>query len=497
MNINEIRTRSEEFIQEIMSEEYLNYSGQKIEVEIEKIHERYKDVYTLENIRSLLKKIRWNSRSETTLDKRLRFLNGFLIINFLDRETVTFKKSLLETEAKSKVIVDSQEIPFRNIPIILSNEENRAQRIKLDRARFPVIEKLNETQYKKLEKQHELSRTLGFKNYKDMCEKLDNIKFEKLQDEMNRFLAETRKIYIENLSEKMEMIGIKNLKDAERHDVSFYFRSKEYDDKFQKEKMVMVLKKTLHNIGIDIDSQKNIILDLEPRPRKNPRACCFPIKPPEKVILMIHQHGGYEDYSSLFHECGHSAHFANVSSKLAFEFRYLGDNSITESFAFLFEHLIENPEWLKQYIGLENPYPFIKLLLLKRLFFIRRYAAKLNYELELHTGKIEGKERAYRKHLEKALVIHHPEIFYLTDLDDFFYCVYYIRAWQLESYIRHYLEENFGPLWFNNKKSGTILLRLWKTGQKYMPEELIKKLGYDRLDNKHLYEDFKRMTNDE
>ena len=37
----------------------------------------------------------------------------------------------------------------------------------------------------------------------------------------------------------------------------------------------------------------------------------------------------------------------HVDRELPFEFRYLGDNSVTEAFAFLFQHLVENPEWLR------------------------------------------------------------------------------------------------------------------------------------------------------
>ena len=37
-----------------------------------------------------------------------------------------------------------------------------------------------------------------------------------------------------------------------------------------------------------------------------------------------------------------------------FEFRHLGDNSVTEAFAFLFDRLVEDPEWLRRMLGVED-----------------------------------------------------------------------------------------------------------------------------------------------
>ena len=63
---------------------------------------------------------------------------------------------------------------------------------------------------------------------------------------------------------------------------------------------------------------------------------------PDEVYLVIAPTGGRDDYGALFHEGGHAEHYANTDPGLAFEFRHLGDNSVTESFAFLFEHLVED-----------------------------------------------------------------------------------------------------------------------------------------------------------
>ena len=70
---------------------------------------------------------------------------------------------------------------------------------------------------------------------------------------------------------------------------------------------------------------------------------------------MIAPTGGRDDYGALFHEGGHAEHYANTDPGLAFEFRHLGDNSVTESFAFLLEHLIEDRDWLRSRLGVGGP----------------------------------------------------------------------------------------------------------------------------------------------
>ena len=131
-------------------------------------------------------------------------------------------------------------------------------------------------------------------------------------------------------------------------------------------------------------------LDIEQRPRKSPRAFCAPVSVPHEVYLVIARHGGRDDYAALFHEAGHTEHYANVEASLPFEFRHLGDNSVTEGFAFLFEHLTEDPAWLRAVLGADDPErlaAYSGFTRASKFVFLRRYAAKLSYELELHGGE--------------------------------------------------------------------------------------------------------------
>ena len=62
--------------------------------------------------------------------------------------------------------------------------------------------------------------------------------------------------------------------------------------------------------------QANVELDLEERPTKSPRAFCAPIEVPGRVVLVIQPIGGPDDWLALFHEAGHTEHFAHTSASL-------------------------------------------------------------------------------------------------------------------------------------------------------------------------------------
>ena len=86
------------------------------------------------------------------------------------------------------------------------------------------------------------------------------------------------------------------------------------------------------------------------------------------------------------HELGHALHFANMDRALPFEYRWLGDNSITEAYAMLFDHRLQDAGWLARYSGLskaEMP-AYRRAAAFEELHFLRRYCAKLVYEVELH-----------------------------------------------------------------------------------------------------------------
>src|SRR5207247_4242932 len=110
-----------------------------------------------------------------------------------------------------------------------------------------------------------------------------------------------------------------------------------------------------------------------------------------------------EDYDALMDEAGHAEHYAHVDPSLPFEHRYLGDSSVTEGFAFLLEHLAADAAWLGDVLEVDDATSVRDHARATRLLFLRRYSAKLAYELELHAGgALDGMRDVYVRRLSEA-----------------------------------------------------------------------------------------------
>jgi hypothetical protein len=116
---------------------------------------------------------------------------------------------------------------------------------------------------------------------------------------------------------------------------------------------------------------------------------------------------------------------------------------------------------------------------------VRRYAAKLSYELELHgpanVRPPQSLAQRYAQLLGAALQIRWPTQTFLADVDSGFYCTAYLRAWALEAHLRSYLAGRFGPAWFDELEAGEVLRSLWREGQRMAPDEMLTELTGEGL----------------
>jgi len=483
INLDKIRADVENFSSEMNLEYFLNYAGLKDELNVSAIYEKYSRLFDKKLITEITKQ---RKRATGEDERRLRYLQAFSVESYLGMvvKELTDKAETMQT--KGTVKVDGEKLAFRLAQTKMINEPDREKRGNLYHARNKFIDKINVPLLERMRKLHAATEGFGYKNYMTLFKDVKEIDFPALAKIMQNFINQTESIYTKRMNEELrEKIGVR-VEEAEKHDIGFFFRAKEFDKHFKKQKMVATLKKTLANMGIDLARQKNVTIDIEERPQKNPRAYCTTIKIPEDVRLVMMPHGGHDDYAALFHEAGHVEHFAYVNPKLPIEYKWLGDNSVTESFAFLLEYLLTDEHWLEQYIKMDKPEQYLNFAYLYKLFFLRSYGAKISYEIKLHTSDMGGMSEIYRKTHEKVLKYRHPPNHYLITVDDAFYSAQYLQAWIFEAQLKEFLRREYGDEWFNNRKAGEYLIRFWADGQKCSVVELAKMLGYSGLDEKPL-----------
>jgi hypothetical protein len=218
------------------------------------------------------------------------------------------------------------------------------------------------------------------------------------------------------------------------------------------------------------------------REGKRARAFCSPVRVPDEVHLVLRPHGGQNDWQTLLHELGHALHFGNAERSLPFEFRWLGDNSITEGYAMLFDHRMQDAGWLARYTELRaTDVPrFLRSAGFEELQFLRRYCAKLIYEVQLYSGNVSWSALPdlYVETLTGATGFRYQRSDAFVDVDPRFYSARYLRAWQLQSLLNETLVERFNEDWWRNPKAGPwIVAELFNRGQSELAEEQARRVS--------------------
>ena len=177
-----------------------------------------------------------------------------------------------------------------------------------------------------------------------------------------------------------------------------------------------------------------------------------------------------------------SRHLAS-GRDLSMEEKRLGDNAVTEGWAMLLQHLTDEPAWLTRRLDFPRPQEYAAEGKMWLLFFVRRYSAKLLYELEFHgNGALEGMSKRYVELLGDALKIEPNPATYLVDIDPGFYVSEYLRSWAFEAQLREYLRRRYGNEWFASAKAGGELVELWSEGQKPTADALLQDVTGSELD---------------
>jgi hypothetical protein len=144
----------------------------------------------------------------------------------------------------------------------------------------------------------------------------------------------------------------------------------------------------------------------------------------------------------------------------------------------LMQHLIDDPAWLSRRLDFPRPEDYAAEGKLWLLFFVRRYSAKLLYEMEFHgNGSADQMPKRYVELLGDALRIEPSPANYLADIDDGFYVHSYLRSWALEAQLREHLRERFGNEWFTVPEAGSLLRELWAEGQRPTADELLHEVA--------------------
>jgi hypothetical protein len=476
------------FHRERAIEFYLALTGQKETLEAAAIAHRYPLLFqreTLAYIASLT-----DSEAEPRLRQALlRQFSDYVVQDSLRDAS----ERLTNAEGAAAVELDGERISYRSVPGRLSAEPTADKRRRLCRTWLAELDRLNSLRSEVREREAQTLQELGYEDATDYAQRLHGLKLGALHDRLQLFLARSREPYLDRLAYYVSAAGLAPA-EAAYSDLNWVLAGRSYDSLFDPREMLPALQRTLGGLGVPLDGLRGVTLDLEPRPRKTPRAFCTSPDAPHDVRLVLTPRGGQDDYATLFHEAGHLLFSSHMSPALPFVQRHHGDTSVHESYAFLLQHLTESPAWWYEVMGVRQldsapaaGGPTLRQCLafmrFDRLYMLRRYSAKLHYELEFFAaggvgGNREAQAGRYADTLTAGVDFPYPRERYLDDFDRGFYVAQYLQAWIWEVQLRRHLEHEFGEAWFTQRRAGEFLRELWSVGLTYDIGETAERLGF-------------------
>jgi hypothetical protein len=468
---------AERFNSAITREHYLHGAGLKPTLDVTPIYDTHVHLFQVDTYQEL------REIDEPSLDdKQRRFMLDFVAGGVMGNQVKQLSEKIAAVESAAAIEWDGEAVAYRTTPVRWTNEPDAERRRELWKRWVDETDKHNRLYIDREEASQELARELDFPDYVTMFDTLRELDLAGLSARLEKFLAETANLYESALRQVLADAGV-DAGDAAKCDLAWAFRAPRYDEHFPRDGLIAMLYQTLLDLGLRLEDQTSIKLDTDARPTKSPRAFCAPVVIPTDVRLVIMPRGGFSDYETLLHEAGHAEHFANMDPSLPFAFKWLGDDSVTESFAFQLQYLTTDRAWLRHRLGFNESSDYLTLSLFQKLYMLRRYAVKILYEQQLHRASdVEAMAEYYADFFTHHLLVNYAPEEFLTDVDSGFYSAQYMRAWTLEALFRDFLRKEYDEEWFRHPRAGAFLRDRWREGQRYTADELARFLGFDGLE---------------
>lgn len=456
--LDEVRKRCEAYLEASTREEYLFASGLKPETDLFEIEQEFGDLASLEAVQAVTKEME-KARGDEAI--RIFHLLNFLLDQLLDAQVSPLQNRLYSRQGKASLKIRKSSMPFRRSQAALAAEPDRVVRLLIGSEQHRVFARLNPILVAILKSLHATSQRLNRGGHIELCGRRIGVKLKGLGEALDKFLAQTRDLYLEQMERAArERLGLA-LDDLRREDMAYMLGGSEFDGIFPAGAMLSTAEKIQKGMGLD--------------PKAGPAAL-----------------------RQFLEEAGQALHRAAIDPTLPFEFRCLGSPAVFQASGHLFGRLLLDPAWLvKQQGAGEKAEALLASQALKEIYFLRLLATQFRYELTLHGSESPEKMDVVFSDMiaEHCSVRFAPEA-YLILTDFHFNSARYLRGLLLESVLRRRIAERFGREWFARRDVGGFLRDLWKGGGRLSYSDAMERLGGREMDFTPLVEDLKSLFAD-
>ncbi|HEY2025394.1 MAG TPA: hypothetical protein VGG78_00210 [Gemmatimonadaceae bacterium] len=500
LSIARLRSEGERFMEELSREYYEAHSGLKPSAELQPIYARHREILGPDAL-EVTREAYVASTPGSEEQRSARLLLDWQVESQSSRQLAALDEREIEWEASAVVrLPEGREISYQRTAIELGNSTDRRERAEIEQARAALVQReLAPMRLERFQRERDITASIGLADgYNATWELLSGVSLDALRDECAAFLRDTQAMWDDVAPAYVrKQLGM-DIREATRADALALFRAREYDAYFPAQEMERAIRRQVVEMGVDPTADGRVLFDTGEREGKRSRAFCAPVRVPDEVYLVLRPHGGQTDWQTFLHELGHALHFAYMRPDHPMEFRWMGDNSVTEGYAMLFDHLMQDVGWLQRYTGLDKRMTpsFLRQAGFEELHYLRRYTAKLIYETQLYGGGLswDALPDLYVEQLTRATSFQYSPADAFVDVDARFYAARYLRAWQLQALITETLVERYDADWWRNPRAGPwIVQALFGEAQRELAQEQAQRISGKALSFAPLIRSIERM----
>ncbi len=477
LTVREIRDRAERFHAAVLEEMFEGMSGRKSWPELQPLYAGQRLLAWDETAPAIQRELAGASGES---EKKLRRLLGWAAEHQIRADNADLDDEYRMWEATATVEFDGMQVPLRRLDAMIESEPDRQVRARLAEIRADAHTTVVPLQLDRLNRWRISAEELGYGSHREAVQRLSGINLDATLREGRRLLSETRETYEAELERQLSRHMPDTADEAEVHDIEWISRMAWMELPCRETMVLDTVRADLEEIGLELENKGRVEITIEAFPGPGMKAFCSPIRVPDRVVLFVTPTVTPGSCRKLLWEIGETVHWSRTDPSLPFEYRSIGDRSVTEAHGALFAGLAMNRTWVRRARGLEGDSleEYLRLAAFLDLYELRGLAARLQFDLEVSGSERPGSlgTRWAELMYESTRVRHDPRSFFAR-LGQRFGSARRLRARFLEAPLARALEERFDADWFRNPRSGKFLGQWLAGGLSRGASELSELLG--------------------
>ena len=443
---------------------------------------------------------KWTTATNVVEARRLQYLYRDLATTYEAKRVAAIADEMENRGASDHVWVKGFEEPVavRDFYPLSRATDDPEKYMNLYYTRYNYsINVMNPLRRERLRAHHESTRAAGYDSYSDFYYQMLGYEPGVPAAQARTFRDETFPLYKGLVTERCRELYGKDPADTPPWESKNMYWGKDFDQYFPKDTFLEFTYRFFAGMGMDVRELPNVTVDDADRPEKKARAACWKFDAPYDIRVNLKPVGGVNDYKTAFHEFGHALHRACTDPGLPYEFRMLGSNELTETYAILFGQVFQDRDFLLEELGMpaEAVDRFLRYKLMTDMGGARGIAFGVFYDEALHSGELEDPLSYYDAETDRQRLFPkytvRVEANYLA-VDEGFYALYYMAAYYGATQLRAKLREDFGSRWYKNPAAGEFFKELFARGDAWTLTEMLQRIGYDEgLNPDHLIAEFR------